>query len=90
MHSCPECGQACDCGGDVEDMMFDDDSEEAVACEHLCGPEMDDLEDLGISGFEDDVQPRCRMCGCTEDRACDGGCVWATADLCSRCVAVAP
>ena len=20
MHFCPECGQACDCGGDIEDM----------------------------------------------------------------------
>jgi len=29
----------------------------------------------------------CRSCGCTEDNACPGGCIWATpaADLCSRC-----
>lgn len=29
--------------------------------------------------------PRCRVCGCTDDFACEGGCIWAEADLCSRC-----
>ena len=28
---------------------------------------------------------RCRVCGCTDDRACEGGCYWIEADLCSRC-----
>jgi hypothetical protein len=27
----------------------------------------------------------CRVCGCTDDRACPGGCVWAEPNLCSRC-----
>lgn len=29
--------------------------------------------------------PACRVCGCTEDRACLGGCEWVEADLCSAC-----
>ncbi|MCD7947526.1 MAG: hypothetical protein LUG13_04405 [Oscillospiraceae bacterium] len=29
---------------------------------------------------------RCRVCGCTEHNACDGGCAWVEDDLCSRCV----
>ena len=29
--------------------------------------------------------PACRVCGCTEDRACPGGCEWVEADLCSAC-----
>jgi acyl-CoA synthetase (AMP-forming)/AMP-acid ligase II len=29
---------------------------------------------------------RCRMCGCTDDRACPGGCAWVAPDLCSSCV----
>ncbi|WP_431977625.1 hypothetical protein [Micromonospora haikouensis] len=46
---------------------------------------------------------RCRVCGCTEDTACIGGCQWApdvqqlaagfdptTGDLCTRCLAAAP
>jgi hypothetical protein len=27
----------------------------------------------------------CRECGCTDDRACRGGCFWVEKDLCSRC-----
>jgi hypothetical protein len=28
---------------------------------------------------------RCRVCGCTENRACPGGCFWVEDDLCSAC-----
>ena len=30
---------------------------------------------------------RCRVCGCTEDEACDGGCSWVDGDasLCTTC-----
>ncbi|MBE3130604.1 MAG: hypothetical protein IMZ54_07790 [Acidobacteria bacterium] len=31
---------------------------------------------------------RCRSCGCTEARACPGGCYWFEPDLCSRCAGV--
>jgi hypothetical protein len=31
----------------------------------------------------------CRVCGCSDDWACDEGCDWAEPDLCSACV-VAP
>jgi hypothetical protein len=31
----------------------------------------------------------CRVCGCTDDYACDEGCEWAEEDLCSACVAKA-
>lgn len=30
--------------------------------------------------------PACRVCGCTDDWACPGGCAWVTADLCSACI----
>jgi nucleoside 2-deoxyribosyltransferase len=30
---------------------------------------------------------RCRVCGCTDDNACFGGCYWVADDLCSACVA---
>jgi hypothetical protein len=29
----------------------------------------------------------CRVCGCSDSRACEGGCFWAAPNLCSRCVA---
>jgi len=28
----------------------------------------------------------CRICGCTQDDACPGGCYWVDEDLCSACV----
>jgi hypothetical protein len=28
----------------------------------------------------------CRLCACTEESACPGGCSWVELDLCSRCV----
>lgn len=36
MHSCPDCGQACDCKGDIEDTLLDDDYAD---CDHECWPE---------------------------------------------------
>lgn len=27
----------------------------------------------------------CRVCGCTDFQACEGGCWWVAADLCSSC-----
>jgi hypothetical protein len=61
-------------------------------------------EDLGKAGLAplDDVLDaaaaadgiaRCAVCGCTEDRACPGGCAWAPGggliDVCTACVAPA-
>ncbi len=31
------------------------------------------------------VEQKCRICGCTDNNACDGGCYWVEPDLCSRC-----
>lgn len=60
---------------------------------------LDDLEEAGGSfdiecggqgrlRLPDDVaetEPACRVCGCTESRACPGGCWWVEEDLCSTC-----
>jgi hypothetical protein len=32
---------------------------------------------------------KCRVCGCTNEAACFGGCEWVELDLCSRCVLAA-
>jgi hypothetical protein len=29
----------------------------------------------------------CRVCGCTQDHGCEGGCSWVEWDLCSKCPA---
>lgn len=31
------------------------------------------------------VEQACAACGCSETRACSGGCIWATPHICSRC-----
>ena len=33
---------------------------------------------------------KCRICGCTNERACPGGCYWVERDLCSACGEFAP
>lgn len=32
----------------------------------------------------------CRVCGCTDAEACEGGCSWVDLDLCSSCLQVTP
>lgn len=41
-------------------------------------------------GSRQPVAGECRFCGCTEERACYGGCSWANATrtVCSRCMKV--
>lgn len=34
---------------------------------------------------KDENERKCRVCGCTEDNACEGGCYWVEEDLCSKC-----
>jgi hypothetical protein len=35
--------------------------------------------------FESDVARSCRICDCTDDEPCPGGCHWVGPDLCSSC-----
>lgn len=29
---------------------------------------------------------KCRVCGCTDNAACPGGCFWVAPELCSKCL----
>ncbi|BBB91040.1 MAG TPA: hypothetical protein PKA28_10735 [Methylomusa anaerophila] len=48
-----------------------------------------DTQDLlsKLAELKNDIR-RCRVCGCTDDNACLGGCYWVEEDLCSKCVSV--
>jgi NTP pyrophosphatase (non-canonical NTP hydrolase) len=35
--------------------------------------------------FEQHNERKCRICGCTQNHACPGGCYWVEDDLCSQC-----
>lgn len=36
------------------------------------------------------VAGACRLCGCTDDRACPGGCYWVFPNVCSACAPEEP
>lgn len=63
----------------------------AVVSDNLVAPTAEELLGLGqlLDVFWTGLEPRCRACGCTDDRACLGGCDWVDDDLCSNCAAVA-
>jgi hypothetical protein len=42
--------------------------------------------DLEPNQIEDDLsRSKCKYCGCTDDRACPGGCRWVKPNVCSSC-----
>ena len=44
-----------------------------------------EVPDELLEGQRFEELPCCRKCGCTDLRACAGGCSWIEDDLCSRC-----
>ena len=54
--------------------------------------EMEDIADVSLALEHIEIAlehlgaaRKCRVCGCTEHNACDGGCSWVEEDLCSSC-----
>lgn len=50
MHSCPTCGQACYCGGDIVDIEADPTAEDRCTC---CVDEPDDDGSADFDPFDD-------------------------------------
>lgn len=44
------------------------------------------FKQVGEFVVPEDGEPSCRVCGCTWNNACQGGCSWVEPDLCSACV----
>jgi hypothetical protein len=42
----------------------------------------DDQYEGGVELF---FEQKCRVCGCKDNNACEGGCYWVEPDLCSKC-----
>lgn len=56
-------------------------------CDSICATMQELLEDCANWASEIVLGTRqCRVCGCTDDCACPGGCWWVEDDLCSSCV----
>lgn len=51
-----------------------------------------ECDPLGLADeLESVIDRECRLCGCTQDHACEGetgSCGWAKGDLCTSCVEV--
>jgi hypothetical protein len=62
-------------GGMPADHANASDESKAIAA-HIAGQ---------ASGPQAAAARTCRVCGCTDDHACEGGCYWVEADLCSKC-----
>lgn len=41
--------------------------------------------ELPLLARDNKQERKCRVCGCTEQNACEGGCSWVEEDLCSSC-----
>lgn len=50
-HSCPECGCACYCGGDIDDICFD---EAPSGCSCCLGSDFDEDEDYEYDERDED------------------------------------
>lgn len=48
-----------------------------------------DIKDVFTESEDPQPIQKCRVCGCTQERACPGGCYWVEPDLCSSCEGIA-
>ena len=58
MHTCPTCGQACCCNGDIDDILFDEDGTAYENC--TCCPDDggdDEYDDWPYDDVEETVNP---------------------------------
>ena len=58
-HSCPDCGVTCYCNGDIDDILFGDDSAESEGCNHFLSPTCE--------GYEEEDDSAEDWCGIEED-----------------------
>lgn len=92
--SCPRCGHDCMDENPVRNALS------RRANVYICNPCGRDEALLDMAGKEplplnewaivrsfDDMldEQSCRVCGCSWDNACEGGCYWVENDLCSSC-----
>lgn len=79
--TCGSCGKTTDGRSGLDDAM-DCFCPRCPRCGGLTDGPADGEECICDMG--DDARA-CANCGCTDERACDGGCWWVAEDLCSAC-----
>jgi hypothetical protein len=77
---CEDCSHLIDDGTDLDGYAQCNYKHRRMAKDHEACAEFEAVQDAKL--FD---EQKCRVCGCTEDNACKGGCYWVEDDLCSRC-----
>lgn len=67
-----------------------DDNDQMRRYEARVDPETETIAPWVLAEVGDPDPQVCRLCGCTDDHACTGGCHWVTDDLCSACLESLP
>jgi hypothetical protein len=67
----------------LEDRDFLREMQDSLERGYRKSTEQEEL--LRQARIEMGIENACAGCGCSESRCCEGGCVWATENLCSRC-----
>ena len=49
-HSCPDCGSACYCGGDIDDILFEEGNVHEIGCMHCL---LEDTREDDCDDFEE-------------------------------------
>lgn len=82
-NDCDNCKNQYRCGvdGDAIGCLCRDNGKE---CNYVACTEAMDKETL-INPFALFDERKCRICGCTWNSPCEGGCYWVEYDLCSKC-----
>jgi hypothetical protein len=73
-HDCPECGSRCHCGGDIDDLVFNDTQYEARC---TCCDWLEDEEKFYDNCEYNDDALLCYLCGLVHR---DGDCIAQGAD----------
>lgn len=74
-YRCPKCNKGIEIkfvAASKEEMELEQESEALKAVAEVSSDPLFD-------------EQKCRVCGCTDDNACPGGCYWVEEDLCSQC-----
>jgi hypothetical protein len=72
--------------GKGERTMSEDDDNLALVTYGFDKQQCKRMARIGDRIFDREVLvATCRVCGCTEEDACEGGCSWIEDDLCSAC-----
>lgn len=67
---------------EIECFDVDDMNHYAQACREQ------GYKEVTTSMDRESSEQKCRVCGCTWNNACEGGCYWVKDDLCSKCANV--